>query len=35
MASALPDWLAGASALRVRGYEIHMGKRPLTGAAVR
>jgi adenosylcobyric acid synthase len=26
MANALPDWLAGASALRVRGYEIHMGE---------
>ncbi len=31
MASALPDWLAGAS-LRVRGYEIHMGKRPFNGS---
>lgn len=31
MASALPDWLAGASALRVRGYEIHMGETTLNG----
>lgn len=32
MANALPDWLAGASALRVRGYEIHMGKTTLNGS---
>ncbi|EMX4959527.1 cobyric acid synthase [Raoultella planticola] len=32
MASALPDWLAGASALRVRGYEIHMGETTLNGS---
>ncbi len=30
MSSSLPDWLAGAADLSVRGYEIHMGETALT-----
>ncbi len=30
MSSSLPDWLAGAADLSVRGYEIHMGETVLT-----
>ncbi|MFK3706871.1 cobyric acid synthase [Klebsiella sp. NPDC088457] len=31
MSAALPGWLAGAGALKVRGYEIHMGETTLQG----
>lgn len=32
MSSSLPDWLAGAADLSVRGYEIHMGETALSEA---
>jgi adenosylcobyric acid synthase len=31
MSATLPDWLADASGLAVRGYEIHMGETVLSG----